>query len=93
MCKTRVSVMTQDSRKAFVSILTSLIEKSPDTKLLRMLTKIVEEWVKAKVETCGWSRISLEQLYVCGMLVCKSTTVLPIICGYSTCHIMEGVLR
>ena len=70
MCKTRVSVMTQDSRKAFVSILTSLIEKSPDTKLLRMLTKIVEEWVKAKVEACGWSRISLEQLYmyVYGML-------------------------
>ena len=76
-----------------MSILTSLIEKSPDTKLLRMLTKIVEEWVKAKVETCGWSRISLEQLYVCGMLVCKSTTVLSIICGYSTCHTMEGVLR
>ena len=49
MCKTRVNVMTQDSRKAFMSILTSLIEKSPDTKLLRILTKIVEEWVKAKV--------------------------------------------
>ena len=52
MCKTRINVMTQDSRKAFMSILTSLIEKSPDTKLLRILTKIVEEWVKAKVG--GW---------------------------------------
>lgn len=49
LCKTRVGMMTQDSRKALMNILTSLIEKSPDPKLLRVLTKIVEEWVKAKV--------------------------------------------
>ena len=49
MCKSRVTIMAQDSRKVFINILTSLIEKSPDSKLLKVLTKIVEEWVKSKV--------------------------------------------
>ncbi len=49
MVKSRVTMMAPESRKAFISILTSLIEKSPDPKLLKVLTKIVEEWVKSKV--------------------------------------------
>lgn len=49
MCKTRLPVMVQETRKAFVNILTSLIEKSPDSKLLKIITKIVEDWVKSKV--------------------------------------------
>ena len=49
MCKTRMSMMPQESRKAFINIMTNLIEKSSDAKLLRVITKIVEEWVKSKV--------------------------------------------
>ena len=49
MCKTRISMMPQESRKAFINIMTNVIEKSTDTKLLRVITKIVEEWVKSKV--------------------------------------------
>ena len=49
MCKTRISMMPQESRKAFINIMTNLIEKSSDAKLLRVITKIVEEWVKSKV--------------------------------------------
>ena len=41
--------MAPDTRKAFINIMTSLIEKSPDPKLLKTLTKIVDEWVKVKV--------------------------------------------
>jgi hypothetical protein len=51
MCKMRISLMPQESRKAFISIMTNLIEKSSDAKLLRVITKIVEEWVKSKVCT------------------------------------------
>ena len=49
MCKTRMSMMPQESRKAFINIMTILIEKTSDSKLLRVITKIVEEWVKSKV--------------------------------------------
>ena len=49
MCKWRVTALPQDSRKAFTNILVSLIEKSPDPKLLKVLTKIVDDWVKPKV--------------------------------------------
>ena len=39
--------MSMDMRKNFIQvILTSLIEKSPDPKILRAVVKIVEEWVK-----------------------------------------------
>ena len=51
MCKTRMSMIPQESRKAFINIMTNLIEKSSDAKLLRVITKIVEEWVKLKVHT------------------------------------------
>ncbi|XP_051789631.1 transformation/transcription domain-associated protein isoform X2 [Erpetoichthys calabaricus] len=47
LVKTRLSVMSPDMRKNFIQvILTSLIEKSPDPKILRAVVKIVEEWVK-----------------------------------------------
>lgn len=39
--------MNMEMRKNFIQlILTSLIEKSPDPKILRAVVKIVEEWVK-----------------------------------------------
>lgn len=39
--------MSMEMRKNFIQvILTSLIEKSPDPKILRAVVKIVEEWVK-----------------------------------------------
>uniref|UniRef100_A0A8B9K8X1 Transformation/transcription domain-associated protein n=1 Tax=Astyanax mexicanus TaxID=7994 RepID=A0A8B9K8X1_ASTMX len=47
LVKTRLSVMNMEMRKNFIQvILTSLIEKSPDAKILRAVVKIVEEWVK-----------------------------------------------
>lgn len=47
LVKTRLSVMSVEMRKNFIQvILTSLIEKSPDPKILRAVVKIVEEWVK-----------------------------------------------
>ncbi|XP_028844478.1 transformation/transcription domain-associated protein isoform X1 [Denticeps clupeoides] len=47
LVKTRLGVMSMEMRKNFIQvILTSLIEKSPDAKILRAVVKIVEEWVK-----------------------------------------------
>ncbi|XP_054454287.1 transformation/transcription domain-associated protein isoform X2 [Anoplopoma fimbria] len=47
LVKTRLSVMSMEMRKNFIQvILTSLIEKSPDPKILRAVVKIVEEWIK-----------------------------------------------
>ncbi|MBN3303926.1 TRRAP protein, partial [Amia calva] len=47
LVKTRMAVMSMEMRKNFIQvILTSLIEKSPDAKILRAVVKIVEEWVK-----------------------------------------------
>ncbi|XP_057214703.1 transformation/transcription domain-associated protein isoform X2 [Triplophysa rosa] len=47
LVKTRLSVMNMEMRKNFIQvILTSLIEKSSDPKILRAVVKIVEEWVK-----------------------------------------------
>uniref|UniRef100_W5MQE4 Transformation/transcription domain-associated protein n=1 Tax=Lepisosteus oculatus TaxID=7918 RepID=W5MQE4_LEPOC len=47
LVKTRLAVMSMEMRKNFIQvILTSLIEKSPDAKILRAVVKIVEEWVK-----------------------------------------------
>eukprot|EP00064_Thunnus_orientalis_P003681 superscaffoldBa00000311_g3692 len=44
LVKTRLSVMSMEMRKNFIQvILTSLIEKSPDPKILRAVVKIVEE--------------------------------------------------
>lgn len=61
LVKTRLSVMSMEMRKNFIQvILTSLIEKSPDPKILRAVVKIVEEWVKnnspmAANQVMGWS--------------------------------------
>uniref|UniRef100_A0A8D2JJ48 Transformation/transcription domain associated protein n=1 Tax=Varanus komodoensis TaxID=61221 RepID=A0A8D2JJ48_VARKO len=47
LVKTRLAVMSMEMRKNFIqAILTSLIEKSNDAKILRAVVKIVEEWVK-----------------------------------------------
>lgn len=49
LVKNRVGVMGQDMRKTFIgTILVGLIEKSPDVKVLKALTKMVEDWVKSK---------------------------------------------
>eukprot|EP00118_Oscarella_pearsei_P018052 m.182608 g.182608 ORF g.182608 m.182608 type:complete len:3843 (+) comp39295_c0_seq28:119-11647(+) len=46
--KTRLVALSQEMRKNFIALLSSLIEKSPDGKLLKAVTKIVDEWVKQK---------------------------------------------
>ncbi|GFR25610.1 hypothetical protein TNCT_594364 [Trichonephila clavata] len=47
--KNRVGVMGSDMRKVYIgSILCSLIEKSNDVKVLKAITKMVEEWIKSK---------------------------------------------
>ncbi|XP_072179557.1 transformation/transcription domain-associated protein-like [Diadema setosum] len=48
LVKNRVGVMSTDMRRNFVQVLTSVIEKSPDAKVLKTIVKMVEEWVKAK---------------------------------------------
>lgn len=45
----RLGVMSAEIRKLFFIILTTLIEKSPDSKLLRAITKFVEDWIKTKM--------------------------------------------
>ena len=43
------SVMGQDMRKLFIgSILVGLIEKSPDVKVMKAITKMLEDWMKNK---------------------------------------------
>lgn len=49
MCKLRVTAMPQDCRKAFFNILTSLIEKSTDLKLLKAIARTVDDWIKNRV--------------------------------------------
>lgn len=49
MCKLRVPMMAQDCRKLFFSVLTSLIEKSSDSKLLKTITRIVDDWIRNRV--------------------------------------------
>ncbi|KAI1279601.1 Transformation/transcription domain-associated protein [Halotydeus destructor] len=49
LVKNRIGVMSQEMRKAFLSnILLALIEKSQDVKVLKAITKMVEDWVKNK---------------------------------------------
>ena len=49
LAKTRLAAMHGDMRKMFLTILTSLIEKSPEAKLLKAMIKMVDEWVRAKI--------------------------------------------
>ena len=49
LVKNRVGVMGVEMRKAFIgTILVGLIEKTTDVKVMKAITKIVEEWVRNK---------------------------------------------
>merc|ERR1712020_883386 len=49
LVKNRVAVMGQDIRKAFIgTILVGLIEKSSDVKVMKAITKMLEDWMKNK---------------------------------------------
>ncbi len=49
LVKNRVGVMSVEMRKMFIqSILTTLIDKSTDLKLVRYIVQIVSEWIKYK---------------------------------------------
>ncbi|XP_025986851.1 transformation/transcription domain-associated protein [Solenopsis invicta] len=49
LVKNRVAVMGVDMRKSFIgSILVGLIEKTQDVKVMKAITKILEEWMKNK---------------------------------------------
>ena len=50
LVKNRVGVMSPDMRKGFIgNILVGLIEKTQDAKVMKAITKMVEDWVKLKV--------------------------------------------
>ena len=50
LVKNRVGVMSLEMRKSFIGqILVGLIEKTPDNKVMKAITKMVEDWVKIKV--------------------------------------------
>ena len=49
LSKLRVSMMPQECRKVYFNILTSLIEKSSDSKLLKILTRIIDDWIRNRV--------------------------------------------
>ncbi|XP_065334181.1 transformation/transcription domain-associated protein isoform X2 [Cloeon dipterum] len=49
LLKGRVGVMGQEMRKNFIgTILSSLIEKSNDSKVMKAIIKMMEEWIKSK---------------------------------------------
>ena len=51
LVKNRVVVMSIEMRKSFIGqILVGLIEKTPDSKVMKAITKMVEDWVKTKVK-------------------------------------------
>lgn len=51
LVKTRVVVMGVEMRKAFIgSILVGLIEKTQDIKVMKAITKMLEEWMRNKNE-------------------------------------------
>lgn len=50
LVKNRVGVLSIEMRKSFIgNILVCLIEKTPDSKVMKAITKMVEDWVKTKV--------------------------------------------
>ena len=50
LVKNRVVVMSIEMRKSFIGqILVGLIEKTQDNKVMKAITKMVEDWVKTKV--------------------------------------------
>ncbi|XP_060086157.1 transformation/transcription domain-associated protein-like [Ylistrum balloti] len=49
LVKNRVGVMSLEMRKSFIGqILVGLIEKTTDSKVMKAITKMVEDWVKTK---------------------------------------------
>ena len=49
LVKNRVAVMGMEMRKSFIgAILVGLIEKSPDVKVMKAITKMLEDWMKNK---------------------------------------------
>ncbi|KAB7505950.1 Transformation/transcription domain-associated protein [Armadillidium nasatum] len=49
LVKNRIGVLGADLRKSFIGqILVGLIDKTPETRVMKAITKIVEEWVKNK---------------------------------------------
>jgi transformation/transcription domain-associated protein len=48
LVKTRMTAMHGDMHKIFLTVLTTLIEKSPETKLLKALTSMVDDWMRTK---------------------------------------------
>ncbi|KAK7109588.1 transformation/transcription domain-associated protein-like isoform X2 [Littorina saxatilis] len=49
--KNRVGVMSHDMKKSFIThILQGLIDKTPDNKVMKAITKMVEDWVKLKTQ-------------------------------------------
>lgn len=49
LAKSRLAGMHGDMRKVYLTILTTLIEKSPEAKLLKAMIKMLDEWVKSKI--------------------------------------------
>jgi len=50
LVKNRVGVMSPEMRKVFIgNILVVLIEKTAETKVMKAIMKMVEDWVKKKV--------------------------------------------
>ena len=50
LVKNRVGVMSLEIRKSFIGqILVGLIERTSDPKVMKAITKMVEDWVKNKV--------------------------------------------
>lgn len=82
LVKERLSVMNMEMRKNFIQvILTSLIEKSPDPKILRAVVKIVEEWVKNSGNTMATNQVKSHRL-----LPQNKNSVI------AWCHIMRNFL-
>ena len=50
LVKNRVSILSIDMRKGYIgSVLVGLIEKTTDGKVMRAITRMVEDWVRTKV--------------------------------------------
>ena len=64
LVKTRIPVMSQEMRKNFITLLATLIEKSSEVRLLRAITKVVEEWVKHKTQLPVQQAPSLREKYL-----------------------------
>ena len=64
LVKNRVGVLSPDMRKGFIgAILVGLIEKTTDPKVMKAITKMVEDWVKTKVsEPFDYFNLSLVAL-------------------------------